>query len=100
MSVHAQRAKEVRDSVLQILEQYPETRDDDRQLMLRYWSTVDHIHFDFTFPQSFVERATSPESITRARRLIQASGLFTATEEAVIRRRKRETELRDHYATT
>lgn len=95
-----QRAKEVNKAVYSILERYPETRDDDRQLMLRYWAEVDGLVFDFTFPQKFSEKGTSPESITRARRSIQAQGQFVPTLEAVQRRRNRQEELRTHYATT
>jgi hypothetical protein len=99
MTQVAQRAKEVNKAVYSILERYPDTREDDRQLMLRYWSEVDGLTFDFTFPQKFAEKGTSPESITRARRAIQASGLFTPTAEAVLRRRNRQEELRTHFAT-
>lgn len=93
-----QRTKEVGKAVYSILERFPETRDDDRQLMLRYWAEVDRLTFDFTFPQQFVERGTSPESITRARRAVQAAGHFTPATEVALRRRGRQEELRVHFA--
>lgn len=93
-----QRAKEVGKAVYSILERFPDTRGDDRQLMLRYWSEVDGLVFDFTFPQKFAEKGTSPESITRARRAIQAQGHFVPTAEVVNRRRARQEELTVHFA--
>lgn len=98
MSDVTQRAKQVNKAVYSILENHPETRDDDRKLMLRYWADVDHLVFDFTFPQSFAEKGTSPESITRARRAIQAEGHFAPTLETVLTRRNRQDTLREHYA--
>lgn len=92
------RATEVKQAVLGLLERYPETRDDDNALMVRYWADVDGLVFDYTFPVRFIERATSSESITRARRAIQATGLFLPSDEAVIRRRQRQTEMREHFA--
>lgn len=96
----ATRAKEVRDNVYSILENFPETRNDDRLLMLRYWSQVDEIQYDHLFPLQFATKSTSPESITRARRSIQAAGTFLPTEQDVLdRRRIRQEELRQHYAS-
>jgi hypothetical protein len=92
-----ERAIEVRKAVIGLLERNPEARDDDRLLMVLYWQEVDGLHFDYTFPTSFIEKGTSPESITRARRSVQALGLFPATQEAVLKRRMRQAELQTHY---
>lgn len=98
MTNPAERAKQVKENVMDLLERFPETRDEDRHLLLRYWTEKDGIAFDYTFPERFM-RATSAESITRARRQIQRAGLFLPTEEAAQNRRERAQELRQHYAT-
>jgi hypothetical protein len=92
-----QRAIEVRKAVQDLLERHPESRDDDRILMVLYWQEVDGLRFDYTFPTTFIESGTSPESITRARRAIQSVGLFPATDAAVMKRRMRQAELQAHY---
>lgn len=95
----AARASKVKESVLAILEEHPETRDDDKALLLHYWQTVDGISFDQTFPRLFLTQATSTESVTRARRQIQAAGLFLpTTQEVRDQRRQLAAEARQHYA--
>jgi hypothetical protein len=96
----AQRATQVREAVTDILARFPETRGNDKALMLRYWYEVDRLVFDYTFPQRFVSGATSPESISRARRAIQAQGLYLPSEETQTRRDNNRAELTEHYATT
>lgn len=81
MSFSVERAKLVRANVYTIMSDYPETRDSDRRLLLRYWSVIDNLQFDFTFPEQFATTGTSAESITRARRLIQKEGHFKASVE-------------------
>lgn len=98
MADTTQRAKDVSKAVYSILERYPEARDNDRELMLRYWHEVDQLLFDDTFPETFTAKGTSPESITRARRAIQASGEFLPSEEVVKRRRTRQEAFRNHYS--
>lgn len=70
------RKRDVTRNVHEILENNPETRSNDNLLLITYWSMVDGLHFDATFPIMFPERATSAESITRSRRSIQGQGLF------------------------
>lgn len=99
MSSYAQRAREVREKVLTLLEDIPQTRDDDKLLMATYWNRFDGINFNEAFLPNFVNQATSPESISRARRDIQAKGLFPPiTQEARTRRRVRAEEARQHHA--
>jgi hypothetical protein len=97
MATASEKAKKVKDSVLDILERFPETRDDDRHLLLRYWSEKDGLAFDYTFPGNFLA-ATTPESITRARRQIQNAGLFPPSAEASSARREKQAEYRRHFA--
>lgn len=99
MTITANRQRKVRENVLAILEDHSETRNDDRLLMLKYWAEIDRIPYDSTFPVLFATRGTSPESITRARRQIQAAGLFPATDQDVQRKRRvRQEEMRQHFA--
>lgn len=99
MSTLAARAKKVRENVLTLLEEIPETRNDDKLLMVNYWQRFDEITFDENFATAFVSAATSPESIHRARRSIQSGGLFTPTDEEVLKnRRMLAEEARQYYA--
>ena len=73
--------KEKQQIVRQILMDYPKTRDNDFALMVEFWKIEDPrvwiatFHTDYTlsdFLRDFVEcKFTSPESITRFRRLAQ-----------------------------
>lgn len=88
-----QSKKTVRQSVEAILRDYPETRNCDKTLILRYWEMVDEIRMDsmIEFRNGFISTSTMPESITRARRLIQEEGFYLPTKDYVlVRRSKRE----------
>lgn len=99
MSDFAKRAKKVKENILTILEEFPETRNNDKLLMLRYWELCDDVNLHNEFEETFLASATSPESIRRARQLIQSKGLFLPTEDEVIRRRRiLQEEHREHYA--
>lgn len=79
----------IRENVEVILAKYPSARDNDKMLMMMYWEDVDGIkdignRFDFIF------KATSPETIVRARRLIQEEGKHLPSSEAVAVRRGRQ----------
>lgn len=100
MATTSQRAREVRANVFNILEASEEARNDDRVLVIKYWNEIDGINYDATFPHQFISRATTAESITRARRAIQSTGLFLPTQETVLRRRHRQQELQEHYSST
>lgn len=90
----------VKDQVYNILEEHPETRNDDRLLLLAYWSKINGIKIPAETAMLFAQYATSPESITRVRRKIQSQGLFPPTEEDVIKqRRQREQDMREHYGS-
>ena len=98
MSV-ASRSRRVKQNVLHILEHHPETRNDDKLLMLKYWELFDELSFDETFPTVFAARATNPESIRRARQSIQESGLYLPTTEEIRKRRRiLQEEMRQYYA--
>lgn len=93
------RTTEIHQNVLTLLERYPEARDDDSALMVRYWADIDGLVFDYTFPTRFISQGTNPESITRARRTIQNKlGLFQPSQDAAATRRQRQAEMREHFA--
>lgn len=75
------------DNVRELLSKYPQTRGNDKLLIVAYWRHFDGLHI---LDMEFVNKATPSESITRARRLIQSNGEFLADEETVKSRRKRE----------
>jgi hypothetical protein len=88
----------IRDNVETILRCYPDTRNDDKLLLLYYWAIIDGIEFGEEFESQFKVQATMPESITRARRLIQEEGLFLPTTAVAIGRRNKEVQMR--YSVT
>jgi len=60
----------IRQNVEAILRKFERARNDDKLLILLYWKHIDGINFKM-FPREFVMKETPPESITRARKLIQ-----------------------------
>lgn len=99
MSTVASRARKVRENVLTLLEEVPATRNDDRLLMVNYWQRFDEITFNENFATSFINAATSPESIRRARQSIQSGALFMPTDTEVLKnRRMLAEETREYYA--
>lgn len=81
--------KSIRHNVEKILGSYPETRNDDKKLILKYWQLYDKIPMDNieSFKLGFINSSTSTESIRRARQLIQEEGKFLPTDEMVAIRR-------------
>jgi len=75
------------ENVRELLKKYPNTRGDDKLLTVAYWKAFDKLH---ALDMDFVIRATPSESITRARRLIQANGEYLASEEVINARKERE----------
>jgi hypothetical protein len=97
---YGENQRVIKRNVLELLEQWEEARNDDKFLMLKYWQRYDGINTSIGFGPSFLRRATTPETITRARRTIQATGLFEPTDPEVRRKRRiREEEARAHHAT-
>lgn len=95
-----EKIAKVRDQVYKILRDNPETRNDDRLLMLKYWAEVDGIAYDETFPVGFATQATSAETITRARRTVQnlEKEFLPTLDDVAKKRRIRQEELREYYA--
>ena len=72
------RHKSVRENVLEILKEYPESRGEDKVLLTYYWYLVDGVKFEGIqeFAATFKD-ATPQGSITRARRYIQYDPRYT-----------------------
>lgn len=73
----------VRHKVKDILNQFPDTRNDDRLLCVTYWREVDKVT-----TLDGVKGATSPEAIRRARQWLNERGFLLATDPEVLRRRR------------
>ncbi|MCK4252637.1 hypothetical protein KAX97_14405 [candidate division WOR-3 bacterium] len=70
-------------------------RSNDIFLTIMYWNKIDKINF--YIPYSVMNKMTSPESITRARRKIQSGGNLLPDSPEVIIRRKIKSELVRNY---
>lgn len=67
--------------VEQALRDKPETRSNDRELILEVWARQDPEYYK-RFKLFFLSEAIMPESITRARRKIQEGGKYPPTKQA------------------
>ncbi|MEG0580384.1 MAG: hypothetical protein RR490_10755 [Niameybacter sp.] len=87
----------IRENVEAILREHVHTRSDDKALLLRYWTDIDDLMDvdGWLSIGGFLQVATPPESITRARRLVQQLNPELAPEEVVENRRQRETSMKD-----
>lgn len=70
--------------VFRLLDEHPELRNDDRELIFEYWCEYDKYN-----PKEPEKPITSPETIRRIRQKIQAEGRFLPTDPKVIERRRR-----------
>lgn len=85
---YATTQRQVKENVLTLLEEIEATRNSDQRLMVEYWERFDGVVFGDNFKDHFLTQGTKPESITRARRSIQAGGLYLPTDEDVLRQRR------------
>jgi len=81
--------------LIHILSEYPETRNDDKKLMNRYYK----VFFPHEFTKEgyakpdYIERVTNPDHIVRVRAIIQnENGLYLPTDPKVRKQRKQSTE--------
>ncbi|RLG36791.1 MAG: hypothetical protein DRN91_07115 [Candidatus Alkanophagales archaeon] len=95
----SEKFKGVELCVSYILAHFPETRSNDKLLLLRYWEMVDKIKIPRAFWREFLRKATTPETITRARRRIQAEGEFLPRREVLERRQARSRKFREILKT-
>jgi len=93
----------IEDKVERVLEEHPETRGSDKELIVKVWELdglADILGDDGLldrFRQWFVSQATYTESITRTRRALQAEGFFRPEAEHQERRAARQEAWRQHY---
>lgn len=96
-AVKAKNGKTVVENVREILREIPEARNNDRLLMVYYWSVVDDIDFaggDFEDFENAFANATPPSSIQRARQIIN----YEAFEENLLPTNEKILKLRLHKA--
>jgi len=87
-----------------ILARHPETRGLDKQLICKLWLEEDGLREVLgdaalveRFTEWFTTRATYTESITRARRSIQANGRYLPESRHTARRNGRQSQFRERY---
>jgi hypothetical protein len=78
-----------------ILAHFPEARNNDKILMILFWRIFDKITVPREFERAFIKYATTPETITRARRMVQASGDYMPTGEIKEYRESRRKKIRE-----
>jgi len=90
-----ERLKTTKERVEYILENYPETRNDDLYLWLIYVRLFDKVLSKYIrrIPYGVIKRATRPETLSRVRRKIQEEGRLLPTDPKVLKRRRRLEEL-------
>lgn len=89
--------KEIEKKVERLLEDHQLSRENDTWLTILYWNRVNGINF--YIPYSDINKLTPPESITRARRKIQAEGkLLPENPEVLIKRKVRANLVRNYLA--
>ena len=69
--------KEVRETVLKLLQSDPACRNSDKLLLKRIWETQG---VTIPIPDKDVDLLINPESVRRSRQIIQAQGLFMPTD--------------------
>lgn len=84
----------IRENVEIILAVDEDSRGNDKRLIMLYWKDIDGVDFS-KFESDFIEKATMPESIRRARQLIQEEGKYLPKDEIILKRRAKQYEMRD-----
>lgn len=82
----------LRNQVIDILEIYPATRNNDTYLWLMHTREYGKLSVKIPFIPWEEIKGLKPESISRARRLINADGMLMATDPEVIAARARNSE--------
>jgi len=91
-----------RDKVIEILQNYPKTRNNDNLLIFKYWAKFHGIYEDsncYIIPKDKIFTLTNPETIIRMRAHIQNDlKILLPTDPAVRRKRgQREEEFRAYF---
>ena len=78
-----QDMKKTKDKVQFVLEEFPETRNNDNLLCQVYWREVDDV-----MDMEGIQFATAAEAIRRSRQLINAQQKLLATDPLILEKRK------------
>ena len=87
------KKRSIKQNVESILNSNEEARCDDTFLFLAYWKEIDKIDMN-NFENEFITKATKPESIRRARQLIQGEGKCLPPEHVINARHDKENAMR------
>lgn len=86
---------EIKENVIYLLKNFPETRDCDLKLVARYWNEFDNCHVDVTINQIYNGHVTHFESIRRMRQKIQEQNEDLRGVRYKTRKNKLEKEVRE-----
>lgn len=85
-----QSIKKTKDKVRIILQEYPDTRNNDNLLCSVYWKEADNVS-----DLAGLQFATPAEAIRRSRQLLNQKGILLATDpEVLLKRKQRAKEMR------
>lgn len=87
--------KEIKENVIYLLRNFPETRDCDLRLVARYWNKFDECHASVTINQIYNGHVTHFESIRRMRQRLQQDNEDLRGTRYKIRKCKLEKEVRE-----
>lgn len=85
--------------VEQALQNYPETRDSDKKLMLRVWTMQDPF-YDSHFEEFFLHKGFNPETIRRMRQKLQEQGKYPASKKVNEKRYEKFTQMQGYGSAT
>jgi hypothetical protein len=84
MPIKSKNKKTIKENVKTILQEVPESRNNDRVLFMYYWALFDEVDFEcFSFDTVLDQMrfCTPPSAIQRVRQILQHEmGEFTATD--------------------
>lgn len=88
-----EKLKVIKNNLINLLSNYPETRNDDKYLTILYWKLIDGVKDAYGNPLPFIpmheiKRATSPETIRRMRQKFNEEGAFLPTDPVVFQKRQ------------
>lgn len=99
MNSFAEKQNKIEERVKVLLEKYPKCKENDLWLIIKFWQEMDDIKVYIPYAVVENKNISSPESITRARRKIQSSGILLPDDpEVIIRRKIRAEMVRNHWA--
>ena len=86
---------EIKENVIYLLKNFPETRDCDLKLVARYWNNFDNCHVDVSINQIYNGHVTYFESIRRMRQKLQQDNEDLRGVRYKTRKNKLEKEVRE-----